>query len=145
MQLTYAFKPNQQATELVLPTKHALDRIEPLFENGGVEKLLAASLGGFSPSWIGVDVGDHAAIENCFAVLPAIIDAIQADDRSLEVKANRMGDARHLRQGFAQHRRFIAIAGCCDKWRDHIAIAVAESDDLIALHFLMAAEPNVVA
>src|ERR1035438_10694161 len=41
--------------------------------------------------------------------------------------------------------RFIAIAGCCNKWCDHIAIAVAESDDLIAFHFLMAAEPNVVA
>ena len=35
--------------------------------------------------------------------------------------------------------------GCCNKWCDHIAIAVAESDDLIAFHFLMAAEPNVVA
>src|SRR5208283_5227292 len=66
-----------------------------------------------------------------------------ADDGSLEVKANRMGDAYHLRQGFAQQRRFIAIAGCCNKWCDHIAIAVAESDDLIAFHFLMAAEPNV--
>jgi len=87
MQRTYAFKPKQQTTELILPTKHALDRIEPLFENGGVEKRLAASLGGFSPAWIGVDVGDHAAIENCFAVLPAIIDAIQADDGPLEAKA----------------------------------------------------------
>ena len=145
MQRTYAFKPKQQTTELILPTKHALDRIEPLFENGGVEKRLAASLGGFSPAWIGVDVGDHAAIENCFAVLPAIIDAIQADDGPLEAKANRMGEACHLRQGFAKHRRFIAIAGCCNKWRNHIAIAVAESDDLIAFHFLVAAEPNVVA
>jgi hypothetical protein len=41
MQLTYAFKPKQQATKLILPTKHALDRIEPLFENGGIEKRLA--------------------------------------------------------------------------------------------------------
>ena len=145
MQLTYAFKPKQQATELVLPTKHALDRVESLFENGGVEKRLAASLGGFSPAWIGVDVGDHAAIENCFAVLPAIIDAIQADDGPLEAKANRMGEACHLRQGFAKHRRFIAIAGCCNKWRNHIAIAIAESDDLVALHLLVPAEADVVA
>ena len=67
-------------------------------------------LGGFSPAWIGVDVGDHAAIENCFAVLPAIIDAIQADDGPLEVKANRMGEACHLGKA-SRNRQFIAIAG----------------------------------
>ena len=145
MQLTYALKPKQKAAELILPTEHPLNRIEPLLEYGSVEERLAASLGDFSATRIGVDVGDHAAIENGFAVLPAIIDAIQADDGSLEVKANRMGNACHLRQGFAQQRRFIAIAGCCNKWCDHITIAVAESDDLIAFHFLMAAEPNVVA
>ena len=144
MQLTYALKPKQKAAELILPTEHPLNRIEPLFEYGSVEERLAASLGDFSPTRIGVNVGYHAAIENGFAVLPAIIDAIQADDGSLEVKANRMGNACHLRQRCAQQRRFIAIAGCCNKWCDHIAIAVAESDDLIAFHFLMAAEPNVM-
>ena len=145
MQLTYALKPKQKAAELILPTEHPLNRIEPLFEYGSVEERLAASLGDFSPTRIGVNVGYHAAIENGFAVLPAIIDAIQADDGSLEVKDNRMGNACHLRQRCAQQRGFIAIAGCCNKWCDHIAIAVAESDDLIAFHFLMAAEPNVVA
>jgi hypothetical protein len=140
MQLTYALKPKQKAAELILPTEHPLNRIEPLFEYGSVEERLAASLGDFSPTRIGVNVGYHAAIENGFAVLPAIIDAIQADDGSLEVKANRMGNACHLRQRCAQQRRFIAIAGRCNKWCDHIAIAVAESDDLIAFHFLMAAE-----
>ena len=143
MQLTYALKPKQKAAELILPTEHPLNRIEPLFEYGSVEERLAASLGDFSTTRIGVNVGYHAAIENGFAVLPAIIAAIQADDGSLEVKANRMGDACHLRQGFAQQRQFIAIPGCCNKWCDHIAIAVAESDDLIAFHFLMAAEPNI--
>ena len=136
MQLAYALKPEQQATELILPTKHALDRIEPLFENDRIEQRLAASFGRFPTPRIGVDVRDHAAIEDRFAVLAAIIDAIQADDRPLEVKANRLGDTRHQRQRFPQHRRFIAIAGGGDKWRDHIAIAVTESDDLIAFIFL---------
>jgi hypothetical protein len=93
MQLTYPLKPEEKAAELILPAKHPLDRIEPLFEYGSIEERLAASLGGFSTARIGVNIGCHAAIENCFAVLPAIIDAIQADDGSLEVKANRMGDA----------------------------------------------------
>jgi len=42
MQLTYALKPKQQATELILPAKHALDGIEPLFEYGSIEERLAA-------------------------------------------------------------------------------------------------------
>ena len=145
MQLTYALKPKQKAAELILPTEHPLNRIEPLFEYGSVEERLAASLGDFSPTRIGVNVGYHAAIENGFAVLPAIIDAIQADDGSLEVKANRMGNACHLRQRCAQQRRFIAIAGCCNKWCDHIAIAIAESDDLVAFDLLVPAETDVVA
>ena len=87
MQITYALKPKQKAAELILPTEHPLNRIEPLFEYGSIEERLAASLGDFSPTRIGVNVGYHAAIENGFAVLPAIIDAIQADNGSLEVKA----------------------------------------------------------
>ena len=43
-------------------------RIEPLFEYGSVEERLAASLGDFSTTRIGVNVGYHAAIENGFAV-----------------------------------------------------------------------------
>ena len=98
MQITYALKPKQKAAELILPTEHPLNRIESLFEYGSVEERLAASLGDFSTTRIGVNVRYHAAIENGFAVLPAIIDAIQADNGSLEVKANRMGDAYHLRK-----------------------------------------------
>jgi hypothetical protein len=56
-------------------------------------------------------IGNHPAIENGFPVRPAIVDAIQTDDRSLKVKANGKGDARHQQQNFSQERRFIAIAG----------------------------------
>jgi len=63
----------------------------------------------------------------------------------LEVKANRVGDPRHQWQGFAQQRRFIAIARRRNKRRDHIAITIAEGDDLVAFHLLVTAETNVVA
>jgi hypothetical protein len=44
----------------------------------------------------------HSTIEYGFPVCPAIVDAIQADDGSLKVKANSIGDARHQWKGFAQ-------------------------------------------
>ena len=78
VQLTEAIESKQQAPELVFPAKHTLDSMEPLFENGGVEKRFAASLGGFSTAGIRVDIWDHPAIENGFPVGSTIIDAIQA-------------------------------------------------------------------
>ena len=39
----------------------------------------------------------------------------------------------------------MAIAGRRNKRRNHIAIAIAESDDLVALHLLVPAEADVVA
>ena len=101
MQLAQSFEPQQQTPELILPSEYALDGVEPLFENGGVEDRLAAPLGGFSAAWIRVDVRNHAAIENRFAIYPAIVDAIQADNCSLKIKTDSIRDARHKRQGFA--------------------------------------------
>ena len=56
VQLTGAIESKQQAPELVFPAKHTLDSMDPLFENGGVEKRFAASLGGFSTAGIRVDI-----------------------------------------------------------------------------------------
>ena len=140
-----AIEPKQQTPKFIFPAEHPLDGVEPLFENGGVEERLAASLGASSTAGIRVDIGDHPAIENGFAVNPAIVDAIQADDSSFKVNANSIGDARHQRQGFPQKRRFIAIARRRNKRRDHIAMPIAEGDDLIAFHFLVTAETDVVA
>ena len=102
VQLAEAIETKQQVAELIFPAEHTLDRVEPLFENGGVEKRFAASLESFSTAGIRVDIGNHPAIENGFAVSPAIVNAIQADDGSVKVNANSMGDARHQRQGFSQ-------------------------------------------
>ena len=145
VQLAEAIETKQQAAELIFPAEHTLDGVEPLFENGGVEKRFAASLESFSTAGICVDIGNHPAIENGFAVSPAIVDAIQADDGSVKVNANSMGDARHQRQGFSQERRFIAIARRRNKRRDDIAIAIAEGDDLVAFDLLVPAETDVVA
>ena len=62
---------------------------------------MAALKIGLRPAWIRVDVRNHAAIENRFAIYPAIVDAIQADNCSLKIKTDSIRDARHKRQGFA--------------------------------------------
>src|SRR5271166_6770516 len=46
------------------PGKHPLDRPEALFENGRLEDRLAAPLRLLSAAGIGVDVGNHAAVED---------------------------------------------------------------------------------
>jgi hypothetical protein len=145
VQLAEAFEPKQQAAKFIFPAKYSLYGIESLFENGRVEEWLAASFGASSTAGVRVDIGNHPAIENGFAVPPAIVDAIQANDSSLKIKANGKGEARHQRQGFSQKRRFITIAGRRNKRRNHIAIAIAESDDFVAFHLLVPAEADVVA
>ena len=51
MQLAEAFEPEQQAAEFVLPTKHALNGVEPFLEDRHVEKWLAAAFGGLPGFW----------------------------------------------------------------------------------------------
>ena len=55
----------------------------------------------FSGTYIRVDIGNHATIENGFAVYPAIIDAIKTNDGALKIHANCTGDAGQLRHGFS--------------------------------------------
>ena len=93
VQLAEAFEPKQQAAKFIFPAKYPLYGIESLFENGRVEEWLAASFGASSTAGVRVDIGNHPAIENGFPVPPAIVDAIQTDDRSLKVKADGKGDA----------------------------------------------------
>ncbi len=135
----------QQATELVFPGEDPLDGAKAFFEEGGIEQWLAAEPGCFPATRIGVDVGRHAAIEDSLAVGPAVVDAIEADDAVVQGEANGAGDPRELRQGVAQQRRFVAVARCGHERRDYIAVPIAESDDLVALDLLVAAEAEVVA
>ena len=52
----------------VFPTEQPLDRIEPLFEDGGIEQRPAASLWCFAATGVWIDVGNHPLIENGLAV-----------------------------------------------------------------------------
>jgi hypothetical protein len=85
VQLAEAFEPKQQAAKFIFPAKRPLYGIESLFENGRVEEWLAASFGASSTAGVRVDIGNYPAIENGFAVPPAIVDAIQANERPIAV------------------------------------------------------------
>src|SRR3979490_1506170 len=124
--MTEAFKAKQQAAELILPTKHALNGIEAFLEYCSTEQWLPAAFGELSASGIGVDVGTHAAAEDRLPVLPAIVNAIQADDRALKVKASGTGGPHHIWQRRAKQWRFVMITGSGDKRRDDIAVPVAK-------------------
>ena len=145
VQRTDAFEAQQQAPEFIFPGEHALDGAETLFEDGGIEQRLAATLGCFPGTRIGVDVGRHAAIEYSLAVRPAIVDAVETDDGSAQGEADGASDARDLLQRVAQQRRFIAVAWRRNERRDHVAVPVAEGDDLVALDLLVSVETEVVA
>src|ERR1700710_2446965 len=92
-----ALEAQQQPAELVLPGKHPLDRPEALLEDGRLEDRLAARLWLLSSAWIGVDVGNHAAVEDRLAVHPAVVDTIKTDDGAAEIYAHfRRACARRL-------------------------------------------------
>ena len=140
-----AFKAQQQPAELVLPGKHPLDGAEALLEDGRLEDRLAASLRLLPAARIGVDVGNHAAIEDGLAVGPAVVDTIKTDDGAAEIHADLPDDAHHFGQRLPQQRRFVAVTWRHHEWRDDVAVAIAEGDDLVALDLLVPAEAEVVA
>src|SRR5271157_655642 len=84
------------------PGKHPLDRPEALFENGRLEDRLAAPLRLLSAAGIGVDVGNHAAVEDRLAVGPAVVDAIEADDGALKKLWGQRREVWH-------HRRWMKL------------------------------------
>ena len=98
-----------------------------------------------SASGIGVDVWHHAAIENRLSVAPAIVDAVEAHDRTLKIEANGTRDPRHHWQRLTEERRFVLIAGCRYERRDDVAVAIAKGDDLVTFDPLVPAEADVIA
>lgn len=134
----------QQAPEFIFQAEHPLNDVKPFVKNGWIEYRPATALGSFPPPNIRVDIRHHRAIENGFSIQPAIIDSVQADDGALPAQADRLGDRRHLWQGFTQHRGFIPISRGRQKLRDHIAIPGAENHHFVALDLLVSAEPDVV-
>ena len=59
-----ALEAQQQPAEFVFPGKYPLNRPEALLEDGRLENRLVAPLGLRSAARIGVDVGNHAAVED---------------------------------------------------------------------------------
>src|SRR3954447_16304941 len=104
MQLTETIKAKQEPPELVFPGKYPLDRPKSFLKYRRIEQRFAASLGLLPTTCIRVDIGDHAAIENGFAVGPTVVDAIQADNAALKIHAHISGDAHYFGQGLTQQR-----------------------------------------
>jgi hypothetical protein len=86
----------------VFPGKDALSGPEALLEDGGINAPLATPLRYLVPTRILGDVGGgHAAIEDCTAVAPTVVDTIQADGGTMQVRANGAGHFGKL--GKASH------------------------------------------
>ena len=88
---------NQHTTKLVLPGEHAFDGAKALLEDGHTERTFGAALGGLSVARVLIDVGNHAPVEDRFAVDLAVVDAVQADDAPSKIDTNGLGDAGQLR------------------------------------------------
>src|ERR1035437_2657909 len=136
---------NKHATKLVLPREHAFDGAKALLEDGRTEQAFGSALGGFPGARVLVDVGNPVAVEDRFAVGLAIVDAIETDDATSKIDANGLGDACQLRQRLTQQRALIAVARCRYEWRDHVAVAIAKRDGLVALDVFVPAKAKVVA
>src|ERR1035437_7535405 len=145
MNIADDLKTSQHATKLVLPGEHALNGAKALLEDGRTEQALGSALGGLSATRVLIDVGDHATVEDRFTVGLAIVDTIQTDNASSKINANGTGDARQLRHRLTQQWGLIAISWRCDEWRDHVAVAVAKRDHLVALEVLVPAKANVIS
>ena len=145
MNIADDLKTSQHATKLVLPGEHALNGAKALLEDGRTEQTLGSALGGLSATRVLIDVGDHATVEDRFTVGLAIVDTIKTDNASSKINANGTGDARQLRHRLTQQWGLIAISWRCDEWRDHVAVAVAKRDHLVALEVLVPAKANVIS
>ena len=66
MELAETLEPEKQAAELILPTEHALDGIEALLEDLGVEERLAATFRRFPASRVRLDVGTMPRLKIAF-------------------------------------------------------------------------------
>ena len=141
----YELIANENTTEFVLPGEHAFDCAKAFFEDGRTEHSLGAALGRLPVTRVLIDVGNHATVEDRFAVDLAIVDAVQTDDAPSKIETNGPGDVRQLGQCLTQQWRLVAVARGRNERCDHIAVAVAERDDLVALEMLVPAKAKVVA
>ena len=136
---------HNHAPKFVLPSEHALNGAKPLFVDVFAEQALGAGLGGFPAARVLIDVGNHVAVEDRFAVGLAVVNAVQADGAPSKIQANGLGNTRQLWQCFTQQGGLVSIARCSYERRDRVAVAVAKRHGFIALEVFVATEANVVA
>ena len=141
----YGLVAHDHAPKFVLPSEHAFDGTKPLFVDIFAEQTLGAGLGGLSVAWVLIDVGNHVAVENRFAVGLAVVNTVQADGAPSKIEANGLGNTLQLWQCFTQQGGLVSIARGGYERRDHIAVAVAKRYDFIALEVFVATQANVVA
>ncbi|MCY7278776.1 MAG: hypothetical protein LH702_34840 [Phormidesmis sp. CAN_BIN44] len=70
---------------------------------------------------------------------------IQTDDSFVQLDSDLLSDTCHLRQRFVQERRLMSIARGCHKWREHIAVAIAEGNNFVPFEVLVPTESEVIA
>jgi hypothetical protein len=100
--MTEALETKQQSPKLVFPSEYSFDRPETFFENTHLEERFSASFRVLSAAGIWIDVGNHAAIEDGFAVGPTIVGAIETDDGALKIQPAAW--AMHITSGRASRR-----------------------------------------
>ena len=80
-------------------------------------------------------------VEDRLPVLPTIVNAVQADNRSLKVKANRTGCLHHAWQGRPQEWRFAVVSGSRDKRRETLQFRSQKATTLSPLTLLCRLKP----
>jgi len=136
---------NKNAPKFILPSKYTFDGAKTFLEDIRAEYALGSALGGLPATWVLINVGNHAAVEDRLAIGLAIVDAVQADDAPLKIDANSLGNVRQFWQGLAQQGGLIAVARGRYERRDHVAVTITKGNDLVTLDMLVPVKSNVVA
>ena len=79
--------------------------------DGGVEQPLAPSLGSFTVAWVLFNVGDHAGIENAFAIVRGIEATIEVELGASEVQPDLFGHFLQRLQALRQQHHVGLIDG----------------------------------
>ena len=85
------FKSQKEPFEFVLPSKDSLNGPEAFFEDLLTEEGLASSFGGFSVSFVRINIGGHPRIEYLLTVCSTIINTIKAYNGFSKKHPNRFG------------------------------------------------------
>ena len=144
MSLLQVFKPEQQPLEFVLPRKGSIHTSSQGIDDF-IEQTLSPALRVLSIARILCDVGEHAGIENTFAIVRGIQARVKIELRTCQHQACHFGDLCQCVETIRQqhHLRFM-------HWRDgerrqDIALVVGHRDDLLPLLVLVARVPNPIA